>query len=178
MLNNTSFDEHSVIQHEVTSVRAKWLLLYIKTVRRNSFGHHLTRFLAFCARLVSDDDDSICDRHNTIERRSLELIDTVRTLLSSIPSLSKKMCINNNNNEQQEQELQPEQQCSMPHSWPEEDTTSNFLSRLYQRWTYSYMTRVLKIGSEQAKNSDVHLTQEDLYYVPPEAQAHHLAKLF
>jgi len=65
--------------------------------------------------------------------------------------------------------------------WPEEERRpgQSLLSLWYQRFTYSYMNRILSIGGKQIMNEDgTYLSQDDLYFVPPSMESHHLAKLF
>ena len=67
--------------------------------------------------------------------------------------------------------------------WPEDQRLpgQSFLSAWYQRFTYSYMNRVLSIGAKQEvknENDGTYLTQDDLYFVPPSMESHHLVSLF
>ena len=67
--------------------------------------------------------------------------------------------------------------------WPEDHRSpgQSFLCAWYQRFTYSYMNRVLSIGAKQevkSENNGTYLTQDDLYFIPPSMESHHLVSLF
>jgi hypothetical protein len=64
-------------------------------------------------------------------------------------------------------------------AWPEEpnDHTSR-LALIYQRWTYSYMSRVLSKGSRQMRPDGTYLSEDDLYVVPPYMHAKVLVSKF
>ena len=67
--------------------------------------------------------------------------------------------------------------------WPEDHSSpgQSFLCARYQRFTYSYMNRVLSIGAKQevkSENDGTYLTQDDLYFIPPSMESHHLVSLF
>jgi hypothetical protein len=68
--------------------------------------------------------------------------------------------------------------------WPEDrDPGQSHIGAVYQRWTYSYMNRILDKGAKQqilAANGDgtSYLSQDDLYFVPPAMESNNLAKLF
>lgn len=67
--------------------------------------------------------------------------------------------------------------------WPEDHRLpgQSFVFAWYQRFTYSYMNRVLRIGAKQEvknNNNGTYLSQDDLYFVPPSMESQHLIKLF
>ena len=66
-------------------------------------------------------------------------------------------------------------------TWPEDQRLpgQSLLSCWYQRFTYSYMNRVLKIGAKQLLRKDgTYLGQDDLYRVPQSMESKHLTTLF
>jgi hypothetical protein len=58
--------------------------------------------------------------------------------------------------------------CSSPLlKWPEErDEGAMWLRQVYERWTFSYMDRILEQGSRQALKGGSNLKQDDLFPVP------------
>ena len=64
-------------------------------------------------------------------------------------------------------------------AWPEEQ--NGYTSRLrlfFRRWTYSYMSRVLDKGSRQMLPDGTHLSEDDLYLVPPAMESKFLSSEF
>jgi hypothetical protein len=66
-------------------------------------------------------------------------------------------------------------------AWPEDQRLpgQSRFSCWYQRFTYSYMNRVLNIGAKQLLRKDgTYLGQDDLYRVPQSMESKHLTTLF
>jgi len=63
--------------------------------------------------------------------------------------------------------------------WPEDSVRSKcFPVRVYQRWTYSYMSAILRKGSRQTFDDGTHLVQDDLFSVPHTMESRTLAEKF
>lgn len=64
-------------------------------------------------------------------------------------------------------------------SWPEEpDPTKFWIYQVYERWTYSYMSPLLKKGAKQTLDDGTHLSSEDLHAIPESMQSSNLSKRF
>lgn len=70
-------------------------------------------------------------------------------------------------------------------AWPEDpDESVCRVARVCRRWTYSYMTPILRKGASQhakkknKRKASISLSQEDLYAVPQSMRATHLSALF
>jgi hypothetical protein len=65
-------------------------------------------------------------------------------------------------------------------AWPEiRNQKQSKLRQVWSIWTYSYMNTTLQRGRMQMKRDGVtHLTQEDLFMVPPEMESKHLSSQF
>ena len=64
-------------------------------------------------------------------------------------------------------------------SWPEVKTeTQHCLYHEFEKWTYSYMNRLLKKGSQQTLADGSHLKHNDLFDIPTSMQSSFLASEF
>jgi hypothetical protein len=64
-------------------------------------------------------------------------------------------------------------------SWPEEpDPTKFWIYQVYERWTYSYMSPLLKKGAKQTLDDGTHLSSEDLHGIPESMQSSNLSQRF
>jgi len=69
--------------------------------------------------------------------------------------------------------------CHNERKWPEDaDSDQCYLRQLYKRWTYSYMGKILRKGSQQTFDDGTHLVQDDLFPVPETMEAEHVEKQF
>jgi hypothetical protein len=65
--------------------------------------------------------------------------------------------------------------------WPEDREETKLwklLGNEFDKWTYSYMNRLLKRGSRQRIDEDAMLTQDDIFDVPRSMRAQHLVSEF
>ena len=65
--------------------------------------------------------------------------------------------------------------------WPEDAIGGNLLTRLYiefQKWTFSYMTTLLRAGSRQTSEEGTSLSGDDLFAVPKSMKAEYLVAEF
>jgi hypothetical protein len=63
--------------------------------------------------------------------------------------------------------------------WPEDSVDGiSWLYKIYDRWTYAYMSAVLTKGKNQTLKDGTHLTQDDLYRVPEAMRSTVLSEKF
>lgn len=64
-------------------------------------------------------------------------------------------------------------------TWPEErDPTKFWIYQIYERWTYSYMSPILKKGAKQTLDDGTHLSSDDLHVIPESMQSSNLSRRF
>jgi hypothetical protein len=63
--------------------------------------------------------------------------------------------------------------------WPEQpDPTKFWIYQVYERWTYSYMSPLLKKGARQTLDDGTHLSSNDLHPIPESMKSSNLSQRF
>jgi hypothetical protein len=63
--------------------------------------------------------------------------------------------------------------------WPEQpDPTKFWIYQVYERWTYSYMSPLLRKGARQTLDDGTHLSSNDLHPIPEAMTSSNLSQQF